>query len=87
LLNVGIILDRLLPSAQHTGDLFAARPELTPRQAAQRRRCPRPRPSAKTPCYFGGAHGATGYAPMRIAVTRIPNPKLEDIDALPANVA
>ena len=30
--------------------------------------------------YFGGAHGATHYAPMRIAFTRIPKPELEEID-------
>ena len=34
----------------------------------------------KNSVYFGGAHGATGYTPMRIAFTRIPNPELEEID-------
>ena len=35
----------------------------------------------KNSVYFGGAHGATDYAPMRIAFTRIPDPELEEIDA------
>jgi DNA polymerase IV len=35
----------------------------------------------KNSVYFGGAHGATAYAPMRIAFTRIPQPELEEIDA------
>ncbi len=30
--------------------------------------------------YFGGAHGATRDAPMRIAFTRIPEPEIEEID-------
>jgi DNA polymerase-4 len=30
--------------------------------------------------YFGGAHGATQDAPMRIAFTRIPEPEIEEID-------
>ena len=34
----------------------------------------------KNSVYFGGAHGATDYAPMRIAFTRIPDPELEEID-------
>ncbi|MBP6506703.1 MAG: hypothetical protein KA257_03990, partial [Opitutaceae bacterium] len=35
----------------------------------------------KNSVYFGGAHGATAYAPMRIAFTRIPEPEIEEIDA------
>ena len=34
----------------------------------------------KNSVYFGGAHGSTDYAPMRIAFTRIPQPELEEID-------
>jgi len=35
----------------------------------------------KNTVYFGGAHGATSNAPMRIAFTRIPEPEVEEIDA------
>jgi hypothetical protein len=38
------------------------------------------RPSDTTPSWMR-AHGATGYTPLRIAFTRIPNPQLENIDA------
>lgn len=34
----------------------------------------------KNTVYLGGAHGATKDAPMRIAFTRIPDPKIEEID-------
>jgi len=34
----------------------------------------------KNSVYLGGAHGATNYAPMRIAFTRIPEPEIEEID-------
>ena len=34
----------------------------------------------KSSVYFGGAHGATQNAPMRIAFTRIPEPEVEEID-------
>ena len=34
----------------------------------------------KNTVYFGGAHGATKDAPMRIAFTRIPEPEIEEID-------
>jgi len=34
----------------------------------------------KNTVYFGGAHGATASAPMRIAFTRIPQPEIEEID-------
>jgi len=80
LLSVGIILDRLLPSAQHTGDLFTAAQEKT-RDKLLTAVDALNQTFGKNSVYFGGAHGATGYAPMRIAFTRIPNPKLEDIDA------
>jgi hypothetical protein len=30
--------------------------------------------------YFGGVHGVTENAPMRISFTRIPTPELEEID-------
>ena len=34
----------------------------------------------------GGAHGATDYAPMRIAFTRIPQPEIEEIDPAQSKV-
>ena len=79
LLRVGIILDRLLPSAQHTGDLFDSEKEKS-RDKLLNAVDTLNLTFGKNSVYFGGAHGATGYAPMRIAFTRIPNPKLEEID-------
>lgn len=79
LLQVGVILDQLLPSAQHTGDLFAAEQEKT-RTKLHHAVDTLNKTFGKNSVYFGGAHGATGYTPMRIAFTRIPNPELEEID-------
>ncbi len=78
-LQVGIILDQLLPSAQHTGDLFEAEKEKS-RDKLLNAVDTLNLTFGKNSVYFGGAHGATGYTPMRIAFTRIPNPKLEEID-------
>jgi DNA polymerase IV len=78
-LQVGVVLGRLLASGQETGDLFA-----DPREPARRRLMDAldqvNRTFGKNSVYFGGAHGATDYAPMRIAFTRIPDPELEEID-------
>ncbi|MCX6945504.1 MAG: hypothetical protein NT173_12240 [Opitutales bacterium] len=78
--QVGVILHRLLPATLHTGDLFAGA------QEASRTRLlgavdTLNQTFGKNSVYFGGAHGATDYAPMRIAFTRIPEPEVEEIDA------
>jgi DNA polymerase-4 len=79
-MQVGIILHQLLASNLHTADLFE--------QARENSRTrllgavdTLNQTFGKNSVYFGGAHGATAYAPMRIAFTRIPNPELEEIDA------
>jgi DNA polymerase-4 len=77
--QVGIMLHRLLPGADHTADLFTADQEKTRTKllhAVDRLN----RTFGKNSVYFGGAHGSTDYAPMRIAFTRIPEPELEEID-------
>jgi DNA polymerase-4 len=79
LLQVGVILDQLLPAAQHTGDLFSVEQEKT-RTKLHHAVDTLNKTFGKNSVYFGGAHGATGYTPMRIAFTRIPNPELEEID-------
>jgi DNA polymerase-4 len=78
-LQVGVMLLRLLRSVAHTPDLF------TPDKEKSHDRLftamdTLNRTFGKNPVYFGGAHGATEYAPMRIAFTRIPQPELEEID-------
>jgi DNA polymerase-4 len=81
LLQVGVILERLLPSAQHTGDLFEAEQEKT-RTKLHHAVDTLNKTFGKNSVYFGGALGATDYAPLRIAFTRIPNPELEEIDPI-----
>ncbi|HVU25685.1 MAG TPA: hypothetical protein VHE13_16260 [Opitutus sp.] len=78
-LEVGVILSDLLESAAHTGDLFEAGKETT-RTRLLTAMDTLNKTFGKNSVYFGGAHGATGYAPMRIAFTRIPDPELEEID-------
>ena len=78
-LQVGVILDQLLPAPLHTGDLFEAAQEKSRDQLLSAVDTLN-QTFGKNSVYFGGAHGATGYAPLRIAFTRIPNPKLEAID-------
>ncbi len=77
--QVGIMLHGLLPASEHTPDLFGAKREAARDQlfAAMDRLN---KTLGKNSVYFGGAHGSTGYAPMRIAFTRIPKPELEEID-------
>jgi len=73
------MLTRLLRSEAHTPDLFTGGQEQTRtrlHQAVDQLN----RTLGKNSVYFGAAHGATGYAPMRIAFTRIPKPELEEID-------
>lgn len=79
-MHVGIILHRLLTANLHVADLFegkkeAARTKLFTAVDTLNKAL------GKNSVYLGGAHGATGYAPMRIAFTRIPEPEIEEIDA------
>jgi DNA polymerase-4 len=78
-LQIGIVLGDLLESTAHTGDLFAAETENT-RSRLHSAVDTLNKTFGKNSVYFGGAHGATDHAPMRIAFTRIPEPALEEID-------
>lgn len=78
-LQVGVILHRLLASHLHTADLFDAEKEKS-RTKLLHAVDTLNQTFGKNSVYFGGAHGATAYAPMRIAFTRIPEPEIEDID-------
>ncbi|MDP3072734.1 MAG: hypothetical protein Q8N18_20735 [Opitutaceae bacterium] len=79
-LQVGVILADLLEGSAHTADLFTTETEST-RARLHSAVDTLNKTFGKNSVYFGGAHGATGYAPMRIAFTRIPEPELEEIDA------
>jgi DNA polymerase-4 len=79
-LSVGVILHQLLASALHTADLFEQAKENS-RSRLLGAVDTLNQTFGKNSVYFGGAHGATGYAPMRIAFTRIPEPEIEEIDA------
>ena len=77
--QVGVVLFNLVELPGHTPDLFTHEQE----QARGRLHDivdALNRAYGKNTVYFGGAHGATGYAPMRIAFTRIPQPEIEEID-------
>ncbi len=78
--HVGIILHRLLAANLHTADLFEQSREES-RTKLFHAVDTLNKALGKNSVYFGGAHGATGYAPMRIAFTRIPEPEIEEIDA------
>ena len=78
--QVGILLCHLLEGAGHTADLFDAEKETT-RTRLHSAVDTLNQTFGKNTVYFGGAHGATQDAPMRIAFTRIPEPELEEIDA------
>lgn len=79
-LQVGIILHQLLASNLHTADLFEAAKENS-RSRLLGAVDTLNKTFGKNSVYFGGAHGETAYAPMRIAFTRIPEPEIEEIDA------
>jgi DNA polymerase-4 len=79
-LQIGVALTRLLTSAEHSPDLFEAEKETT-RSRLHTAVDELNKTFGKNTVYFGGAHGATDYAPMRIAFTRIPDPEIEEIDA------
>ncbi|MBL9214175.1 MAG: hypothetical protein JNG83_01735 [Opitutaceae bacterium] len=78
-LRIGVLLTDLLAMRQHTPDLFALEKE----RAHDRLYSAVDHLNkvlGKNTVYFGGAHGATQHAPMRIAFTRIPEPEVEEID-------
>ena len=79
-MSVGVILHQLLASDLHTADLFEAAKESS-RTRLLGAVDTLNQTFGKNSVYFGGAHGATAYAPMRIAFTRIPEPEIEEIDA------
>ena len=83
--QVGVVLFNLIELPGHTPDLFTHEQE----QARGRLHDivdALNRAYGKNTVYFGGAHGATGYAPMRIAFTRIPQPEIEEIDPAQSKV-
>lgn len=77
--RIGVMLFRLLRAEAHTPDLFEAQSERT-RGRLLDAMDEINRVLGKNTVYFGGAHGATAEAPMRIAFTRIPKPEIEEID-------
>ncbi len=78
-LQVGVALFRLLDLSMHTPDLFEQQTEQTHGRLLKAVDTLN-QTFGKNSVYFGSALGATGYAPMRIAFTRIPQPELEEID-------
>jgi DNA polymerase-4 len=78
-LKVSVMFTHLLRSTGHTPDLFAPEEEKK-RDHLFAAMDTLNRTFGKNSVYFGGAHGVTENAPMRIAFTRIPRPELEEID-------
>lgn len=78
-LKVDVHLSRLISAEAHTPDLFEA-PQEKRREKLHAAIDDLNKVFGKGSVYLGGAHGATGNAPMRIAFTRIPVPELEEID-------
>ena len=78
-MQVGLRLSRLLELSGRTLDLFDQ-----PRHDARERLGHAVDVVNQTfghgSVYFGGAHGVTENAPMRISYTCIPKPELEEID-------
>lgn len=78
-MQVGVVLNRLLEMSGHTLDLFDQ-----PRQEARERLGHAidlvNQSFGHGSVYFGGAHGVTEAAPMRISFTCIPDPAIEEID-------
>lgn len=78
-LKIGVHLVHLLDLSLHTPDLFEQKTEESHGRlfnAVDHLN----KVLGKNTVYFGGAHGATKDAPMRIAFTRIPEPEIEEID-------
>jgi DNA polymerase-4 len=78
-LRIGVMLTDLLAMRLHTPDLFEHETEQSHGKLFQAMDHLN-KVLGKNSVYFGGAHGATQDAPMRIAFTRIPEPEVEEID-------
>jgi len=78
-MQVGLVLNRLLPASCHTSDLFERDQELA-RDRLHTAVDQLNQTYGNGSVYYGGASGVTQNAPMRIAFTRIPAPELEEID-------
>ena len=78
-LRIGVHLTHLLDLKLHTPDLFEQKTEVVHGRLFDAMDHLN-KVLGKNSVYFGGAHGATASAPMRIAFTRIPEPEVEEID-------
>ncbi len=78
-LRIGVHLVHLLDLRFHTPDLFEHQKEKDHGRLFNAMDHLN-KVLGKNSVYFGGAHGATASAPMRIAFTRIPEPEVEEID-------
>ncbi len=78
-LRISVNLTGLLEMRLHTPDLFEHETEKSHGQLFKAMDHLN-KVLGKNSVYFGGAHGATQDAPMRIAFTRIPEPEVEEID-------
>ncbi len=78
-LRIGVQLGHLIDLRMHTPDLFEHESEKSHEQLFKAMDHLN-QVFGKNSVYFGGAHGATQDAPMRIAFTRIPEPEIEEID-------
>ncbi len=77
--RVGLVLTRLLSMGGHTPDLFFHGQEEA-RERLHHAVDTLNQTFGNGTVYFGGAHGVTANAPMRISFTQIPKPELEEID-------
>ncbi len=77
--RIGVHLVHLLDLKLHTPDLFEQKTEEVHGRLFDAMDHLN-KVLGKNTVYFGGAHGATQDAPMRIAFTRIPEPEIEEID-------
>ncbi len=74
LMRVGVTMLNLVDAAHHTPGLFDEEPRRAALTASLDKLNLR---HGKNAVYFGGAHRALREAPLRIAFTRIPDPKTE----------
>ncbi len=77
--RVGLVLTRLLSMGGHTPDLFFHDQEEA-RERLHHAVDTLNQTFGNGTVYFGGAHGVTENAPMRISFTQIPKPEIEEID-------
>ena len=80
-IQVGLVLNRLLPMSGHTPGLFDHEQEIA-RERLHHAVDTLNQTFGNGTVYFGGAFGVTDNAPMRIAFTRIPKPEVEEIDPM-----